>query len=414
MIKLLIILIMFNLNQFLNPNHIDLFKNTDPELIVYGGADAGKSYSIADKLLLNLVHQNDRPIKIVVMRKTLPSLRRSALDILTKRAETLRFPFDLNKSEWTATCNNIQFLFLSLDNKEDYQKLKSLTDVDYIWINEANELREDDYEECLRRMRGGKAKFEQIIIDFNPIGKFTWIYKRFWQKNIGNVKKLHYTILDNHPDYLKTKKAQRYLQRLKKTKEHNYNYYIIYFLGEWGELKGIIFDWDVVKFPNIKFDSVFYGGDFGYSVDPAALIKIYRKADEYWLDEKIYEKGLTNPQLANRMKDAEADEDFSYWDSAEPKSIQELFDLDVNAYPAIKGPDSVRAGIDFLKELKIHIIEGSENIIKEARSYVYKIDKDGNALPIPIDFNDHAMSATRYGIYTDAKEGGILPGSAVI
>jgi len=76
-----------------------------------------------------------------------------------------------------------------------------------------------------------------------------------------------------------------------------------------------------------------------------------------------------------------------------------------NVKPSEKGPDSVRAGIDFLKSLTIHIVEGSENIIKEQKSYVWQQDKDGNKLPRPIEFNDHAMSAIRYGIYTHMKQG---------
>lgn len=397
-----------NHNKFLNPNHKKIFQSKSPELIVYGGAGAGKSFSIADKLLHQSIWQHDKKIKIVVIRKTFPSLRNTSLDILEGRAETFQLPFKVNKAEWHAQCSNVHFIFQSLNNKEDYDKLKSLTDVDFFWINEVHEIREADYDECLRRLRGGQSEYEQIIVDFNPIGKTSWVYKRFFEKNIGNVEKLHYTVLDNHPDYLATEKAQRYVEKLKATKEYNYNLYKIYFLGEWGELEGVIYDWDTVPLPDIKFDEIFYGGDFGYSVDPAALIKIYRKSNEYWLQEVIYEQELTNTQLGKRMKVSGINgTDISFWDCAEPKSIQELCDMNLNAQPAIKGPDSVRAGIDFLKQQKIHIIEGSENISKEQKSYIWKEDKDGNALNVPIDINNHAMDGIRYGIYTNAKHGGI-------
>ena len=89
-----------------------------------------------------------------------------------------------------------------------------------------------------------------------------------------------------------------------------------------------------------------------------------------------------------------------YCDSAEPKSIQEVSNRGINALPCMKGTDSVRAGIDFLKSLKIHIIEGSENIIKEQRSYVWQKDKNGDSIKKPISINNHAMDAVRYGIYT--------------
>lgn len=405
---ILVLAMAINLNPHLNPNHAELFQSADPELVVYGGANAGKTYSIADKLLCQSVVQSDRPLKALVIRKTFPALRVSALEILEARAALFRMPFNLNKADWIARCHNMTFVFQSLNNKEDYEKLHSQTDIDFIWINEVIQLREPDYEECLRRMRGGKSSFEQIIIDFNPIGKTSWIYKRFFERNIGNAKKLRYTVLDNHPDYLALPKTQRELRRLQATKKHNKNYYDIYFLGEWGELEGIIYDWDVVPKPEGQFyDEIFYGGDFGYSVDPAVLLRIYRKADEFWLEELVYETGLTNQALGRKMRKAGvASDDYVYFDSAEPKSIQELCDMDFTVKPCEKGPDSVVAGIDFLQEQNIHIIDGGENISIEQRSYVRQQDKDGNWLPKPIEFNNHAMSAARYGIHTHCKHGG--------
>ncbi len=394
----------FNIEPLLNPNHGAILSSQSPELLVYGGAGAGKSYSIADKLLLQPIIQPTKKLKALVIKKTFPSLRSTALDILIKRAETLHIPLYLNKAEWTAQVYGMKIHFQSLNNSEDYQKLKSMTDIDFEWINELPELRETDYDECLRRLRGGQSDYEQMVADFNPIWKKSWVFKRFFERNIGNVEKLRYTIMDNHPDYLKLEKTQRYIERLKATKDYNPNYYKIYFLGEWGELEGVIYDWDIVPEAPANPDEIFYGGDFGYSVDPAALARIYRKGGEFWLEEVIYETGLTNIQLAKKIKsrgvDVNADE---YWDSAEPKSIEELKNEGLNAKPSLKGPDSVRAGIDFIKEQTVHIIDGSTNIINEQKGYIWKRDKDGNALNVPIGINDHMMSGIRYGIYTHCR-----------
>lgn len=415
-ILLIVLVMVVNLNQYLNPNHLELFQATDPEMVIYGGANAGKTYSIADKLLCQTIWQRDKVLKGLIIRKTFPALRVSVLEILEKRAALFEMPFALNKADWIARCHNMTFIFQSLNNKEDYEKLRSQTDIDFIWINEATQLREPDYDECLRRLRGGNSSFEQIIVDFNPIGKTHWIYKRFFEKNIGNARKIRYTIEDNHPDYLVLEKTQRELRRLKATKTQNVNAYNIYFLGEWGELEGTIYNWDIVGKPLgqedkpweeiINPDEIFYGGDFGYSVDPAVLLRIYRKANEFWLEEVVYETGLTNIELGRKMKREGVNfDDYSYWDSAEPKSIQELCDMGFTAKPCEKGPDSVKAGIDFLQDQKIHIIDGNENISKEQKSYVRQRDKDGNWLTKPIEFNNHAMDAARYGIYTHCKEG---------
>ncbi|MBU2685815.1 MAG: PBSX family phage terminase large subunit, partial [Gammaproteobacteria bacterium] len=353
----------FNIMPFLNPNHSELFKSTDFELTVRGGANAGKTYSIADKLLMQPIIQ-DAPLKALIVRKTLPRLRTSTLEVIEKRAKLFKLPFELNQANWVANIGNLKMQFLSLNNKEDYEKIRSLTDIDFIWCNELPELLETDYELLRTRIRGGKSSFAQFITDFNPIGKGTWVFKRFFEKNIGNVRKLRYTILDN-PWATKAE-----VERLKDTKDHNPNFYKVYFEGEWGELEGLIFDWDIVCKTReqeiagkswkdiINPDEIFYGGDFGYSVDPAALIRIYRKANEFWVEQVIYEKGLTNIQLGKKMHDAGLDDKVpNYWDCAEPKSIQELYDFPFNAKPCEKGPDSIRAGIDFLKEQKIHILD---------------------------------------------------------
>ncbi|NIP44784.1 MAG: PBSX family phage terminase large subunit, partial [Aliifodinibius sp.] len=246
--------------------------------------------------------------------------------------------------------------------------------------------------------------FAQIISDFNPVGKTSWVYDRFYSRNVGNAVKLKYTVEDNpwaSPDEIAD---------LRNTKDDDPNYYKIYFLGEWGELEGVIYNWRTETLPDpedVDWDEVFYGLDFGYSVDPAAVVRIYRKADEYWVQELIYETGLTNTQLGERMKShLIQSHETIYADSAEPKSIQELCDMGFNVHPSLKGADSVRAGIDFVRQQNITVATGSPNILKEQKSYIWKKDKDGNALNVPIDINNHAMDAIRYGVYTHAKRGG--------
>lgn len=397
-----------NLNRILNTRHAKIFRSTERELLFYGGAGAGKSYTIADKLFLQGILNPAQRQKIVVVRKTLASLRKSTLDIIERRAEVLRRPFILDKSSWTAKCGHQTWIFTGMNNREDYQKIKSLTDVNFIWANELTELREDDYRELSLRLRGEKLRgphvFRQMISDFNPIGKTSWIYDRFWQRLEGQARRIPTNVLDNpwaDPEYV---------AQLRRSKEDDENFYNIYFLGEWGELQGVIFDWDIVPLPALKFDDVFYGGDFGYSIDPAALVRIYRKADEYWLEELVYETGLTNPALAKRSVERGVGRwDDTYWDSAEPKSIQELCDNGLNAKPAQKGADSVRAGVDFLRSKKIHIVEGSPNLAKEAKSLVWKKDKDGRNLPVPApSCRDHAIAAARYGIVSRAHEAGFF------
>jgi hypothetical protein len=178
---------------------------------------------------------------------------------------------------------------------------------------------------------------------------------------------------------------------------------------------GQIFHWDIGSLPSNGFkpDEIFYGGDFGYSVNPSVVVEIIRKADRFWVRDKIYQPGLTNQALGARMDEAGIKKtllghragDPVYFDAAEPKSIQELYEMGFNVIPAVKGPDSVRSGISFLQAQKITILLGAENIIREHRGYCWKADKNGMDLPEPMKINDHAMDAIRYAIATHMKQG---------
>ena len=397
-----------NLNKVLNHKHAELFQCTCPELCIRGGKNAGKSYSIADKLLLQPRLQPGKRLKAIVVRKTLPRIKASVLEILEKRAEMHKIEFKLNKSDYVAQVMGLKILFLGMENKDDHEKAKSVTDVDFVWMNEATEMRAIDYDMLRMIIRGGESSFSQMMFDFNPIGKTSWVYKRFFENSNGSngIHKIRYTVYDNpwaRPEEIGILKSYEHI---------NKNLYDINFLGVWGELEGIIYDWDMDTPLPEKVDEVVYGLDFGYSIDPAALIRIYRKADEFWAEEVIYEKELTNQALGKQMEERGIDKKAEiYADSAEPKSIQEICDMGFNVKPCAKGPDSVRAGVDYLASLKIHIIDGSEKISREQRSYVRKQDKDGNYLPVPIDFNNHAMDAIRYGIFTHMKQAGVGAGT---
>jgi len=403
-----------NLNKVLNHKHAELFQCTCPELCVRGGANAGKSYSIADKLLLQTRLQPDKRLKALIIRKTFPSLKSSILDILERRAEAHGLPLKINRSDYTAECLKMKIVFKSLNNKEDYISVKSMTDIDFIWVNEMTELRELDYDILRMRIRGGESKFSQFLFDFNPIGKTSWVYKRFFENGNGNgggngTHKLLYTVLDN--PWAK----EHEIEKLKAYADIDENLYKIYFKGDWGELEGVIYNWPLVPLPEGKFyDEIFYGLDFGYSVDEAALVRIYRKAHKFWLECVIYEKELTNQALGGLMEKKGIDKKADiYADSAEPKSIQEIYNMGFNIKPCDKGPDSVRAGIDFLKSLDISVldVDGADNALREQKSYIWKKDKDGNSLNVPKEFDNHAMDGARYGIFTHMKQAGVGAGT---
>jgi phage terminase large subunit len=372
-----------------------LLKCESRYLVMSGGRGSGKSEFAARKLFWRCVEEGGH--RFLVLRKIRARCRESVIEVFRRLLIAHAVPFEETKTERTLCFFGNEILF---DGMDDPQKIKSFAGVTGIWIEEVTEFTEADFLGVDLILREPTESYKQIILSFNPEEALApWLKRRFFDA-LDPDATVHTSTIDDNPikEVRDTYRARLDLIQDKVAKD-------IYRYGLWALAKGVIFNWDVVDAPPANPDAVFYGGDFGYSVDPAALIKIYRKANEYWLEEILYQTGLTNQDLARRIKlDPRVDPGApSYWDSAEPKSIEELYRESINVLPSVKGPDSVRAGIDFLRSIPIHIVAGSENIISEARGYRYKTDKNGESLPDPIDYKDHAMSATRYGIVTHMR-----------
>jgi hypothetical protein len=109
-----------------------------------------------------------------------------------------------------------------------------------------------------------------------------------------------------------------------------------------------------------------------------------------YLVEKLYERGLTNQDIAKKITELginKRDEIFA--DSAEPKSIEEVYRMGFNIKPTAKGKDSIINSIDILRRFKIFLI--GSNLQKEFRTYKWKTDKAGKAINEPVDFNNHCF-----------------------
>jgi phage terminase large subunit len=143
-----------------------------------------------------------------------------------------------------------------------------------------------------------------------------------------------------------------------------------------------------------------YGLDFGFTNDPTALVKVFKKGDELYIQELLYHTNLTNIDISDRLTNIGLGRYDEIWaDSAEPKSIEELHRRGWNIKPTAKGPDSVMAGIDILKRHRLFVTKDSMNLIKEFQNYKWQEDKNGNLLNRPIDKFNHAVDAIRYATY---------------
>jgi len=267
---------------------------------------------------------------------------------------------------------------------DDEQKLRGAKR-NILYCNEANELEyKQEFFQLLMRTEN------KIFLDFNPDDEQIWINQELEIKRSNEVNDVEVIVSNYKNNSFLPKSLIKEIEYLQQTDKE---FWKIYGLGEYGNISGLVYE--NVKYVNSMPDCklVAYGLDFGYSIDPSACVAVYRKDDELYLKEIIYERELTNQDLAERLRPI-IGRDEVICDSAEPKSIEEIYRLGLNAKPATKGRDSILNGIDILKRFKINVVNSS-NLRKEFRTYKWATDKNGNSLQKPIGA-DHLLDALRY------------------
>jgi phage terminase large subunit len=368
-------------------------------LICYGGAGSGKSYYIAQRIVSRIIRPDNKRNWLII-RKVGATLRDSTFALLCQVIydNDLHTLFKINKSEFTITCyNGYKIIMKGLDNPE---KIKSITvthgTLTDIWIEEATELLEEDINQLLLRLRGGDASIKkQVILTFNPISQLHWIKSKYFDREDDDVFILKSTYLDNaflNEDDIK---------EIEKFKITNPMYYEVYGLGNWGVIGNIVFsNWKVEKIDESIFDTFYNGIDFGFTNDPTCILHMAYKNGKIYIIDEFYRKEMSNSDIAKITK-VMCKKQYVYCDSAEPKSIRELRVLGINALPVKKGKDSIHHGIEWIKQQQIIINPSCEWFIKEIQAYNYKkakIDGHERYLSEPIDINNHAMDAMRYGL----------------
>ena len=353
-------------------------------IIEQGGSRSGKTYNILMWIVFGYCLRNKNKI-ISICRKTFPALRTSALrdflEILKNHELYKEEDHNKTSSEYKLNGNLIEFI--SLDSPTKVRGRKR----DLLFINEANELYWEDWNQLIFRTVG------RVILDYNPSDEFHWIYDKVKTRDDADFFKTTY----KNNKFLEESIVKE-IERLQYTDE---NYWRIYGLGEIGQSKSTIFNFrEIETIPdNAKFISL--GMDFGYTNDPSVLCKIFLHDTNIYCEELFYRTGMTNRDIHNELLSlgiGRRDEIFA--DSAEPKTIDELHRYGWNIKPSTKGRDSINIGIDMLKRYTIHITKKSQNAIKEFRNYKWKEDKNGNILNQPEDKFNHFCDSLRYGVYT--------------
>lgn len=347
---------------------------------IAGGTSASKTISSILKLI-QLAQTDTTPKLSSVVSETMPHLKRGAMrDFLNIMNLHGYYKDDAwNRSDFIYTFetgSKIEFFSADMPSKTRGPRR------DRLYINEGNNVPWEAADQMMVRTR------ELIIIDWNPTNEFWW-YTEIAPNRDHDFLTLTYK--DNEalsPEIIEDIESHR----------HNKQWWRVYGLGLLGEVEGKVFkDWytDLYAVPHeAKLEG--RGLDFGYSNDPTALINVYKYNGGFILEEVLYQKGMSNKQIADFIANLPEPQATVYADSSEPKSIDEIRGLGINIIPAQKGQGSVNQGIAYIQDQRISVPKASLNLIKEYRNYMWEIDKEGRILNKPIDMFNHAMDAIRY------------------
>lgn len=366
-----------------------------PFIVLVGGSRSSKSYSIAQYLLLMKVMQENNK-KILILRKSLPSLKRSTLEPLVSMMKTYKMYYSErhNKSEGLIRCYNQNTI--SYAGLDDPDKIKS-TEYNYIWMEEADEFAWEDFIQLKLRMSGKKQEHElnQMILSLNPSDDQGWVKRRLVDEYDPDVHIIHSTYRDN--PFL----DDQYVKELEKLASIDETYWNIYGLGQWGNAKGVVYSKFRVlsEYPH-DFEDFAYGLDFGFN-NPTALVSVGMKDRELYIKEELYESGLTTADLVEKLKTIIKPGSTIIADAAEPDRIEEICRAGFDCRAADK---SVKNGIDAVKTFKLNIHAESANLQNEIKSYRWKLNRLENPTDEVVKYNDHLMDAMRYVVKTYFKD----------
>ena len=349
-------------------------------VVEQGGTRSGKTYNILLWIIFDYCNRETKKT-ITICRKTFPAVRgtvmRDFFDIIKGYGIYNEIYHSKSANEYYLNGNRIEFI--SLDEPQKIRGRKR----DLLFINEANELNFEDWQQLIFRTT------EKVIIDYNPSDEFHWIYDQVLTR--PDVEFFQTTYKDN-PFLSNVIKEE--IERLKTIDE---NYWKIYGLGERGQSRSLIYSFTTTKEIPQEAKRVSFGLDFGFTNDPTCLIETFTLGDDMFVKEWIYRTGMTNQDIANEFKRLGLDRrDEIFADSAEPKSIEEIHRMGWNIKPTFKG--SINIGIDMIRRYKLIVTEDSINTIKELRNYKFIEDKNGQLTNKPIDAYNHALDSLRYSI----------------
>jgi len=309
-----------------------------------------------------------------------------------------------NKTENIYKIRNNIFRFFGAD---DDQKVRG-PGRDILFCNEMNGMSYKAYRQLNQRTK------ELTIGDYNPSDEFHWIYDKLL---VDKDTAFFVTTFRDNP-FL----PERIIKQIRNYKKTDPNYWRIYGLGLKGVAQATIYsNWKTTPKTWEEWEGQeLIGEDYGFN-NPTVILRMKYHERGILLDQLLHKTDLTSADIVKEhdiLREAGilTYNDEIFGDGARPEVIEDICRAGYNCRAAPKGPDSVLRGINFVKKHKVYVTERSLELIKELRSYKWKVNKDELVLDEPVKLNDHFMDAIRYGLsnLSSGSQSTLLDGSGFL
>lgn len=398
-------------NFEIHESHAPLWERSDWRYaIIMGGRGNGRSGTASRFVISQLLGKEYT--RGAIMRAVHSDIRASCwselLDRLNEQGITETFKANDGDMYLERGANSVRAHGFKSSSGALTARLKSLAGYNLLWIEEAEEVGEEDFMKLDESLRTVKGRI-RIVLTLNTPVKGHWILNKWFELDphpeapgfyiprlradatdtifIGGTYRENLPNLDPH--------TVEIYERQKHTNPSRY-WQVIEGLAP-DQVRGKIYTgWQLIDQIPPEARLVRFGEDFGWFPDPACAVAVYYWNGSYIIDELAYGTELTNEHLAKCIR--EAGTAITIADSAEPKSIAEQRKYGISVNPCEKGKDSVRFGIQIVNQKKIYVTRRSKNVWESYENYAWDEDKDGNSKNEPAHKYSHAMDAVRYAI----------------
>lgn len=383
--------------------------------VMKGGRGSGKSHAAAEYIIERM---REKKTRVLCCREIQKSIRDSVKALLVKKIDELGYglkgdnSFEVLDTEIRCRANGSLATFVGL--RSNIESVKSTEDVDIAYVSEARTVSQTSWNVLTPTIRNEGS---EILIDFNPEKPDDPVDAMFAEGSVppgSIVRHINYTENPFFPDVLRVEMEWDKSRDIEK-----YNH-VWLGLHKTNSEARVFKKVEVREVPEPPADTVFrFGADWGYSVDPSVLLRMWIDGRTLYIDREAYRVGCETEDLPklfagkNGANEGEVwtpeleaaypgIEDAKKWpitaDSARPETISHMNKRGFKMTGARKGPNSVAEGIEWLQSYDIVIDPSCKHAAYEFTSYAFKIDdKTNQVLPILVDKDNHVIDAARYG-----------------